>query len=73
MSITLQSDSVPGEIKVSESWLRLIRWCLLECPHGEIKVKIVNGEPTTLLESRRNIRFDKPLTISPKIDFVGDG
>ena len=64
----LHSDAIPSEIKVTEAWLRLIRFCIMELPHGEIRVRIINGEPATLIDYRRNIRFDKPGTIPLKID-----
>lgn len=46
--------------KVTEAWLRLIQFTRDAVPHGEITVKIVGGEPTELLASKRRIRFDKP-------------
>ena len=49
--------------KIPASWLRLIQYCQTELPHGELKVRIVNGEPTALLEAHRAIRFDKSETI----------
>jgi hypothetical protein len=46
-------------IRVSESWVNLVFWCQNEMPNGEIKVKIVNGQPTELLEKKERVRFDK--------------
>lgn len=47
------------EIQVSKNWLRLIRYCQVELPHGEIKIRIVNGQPTDLIEEKRKRRFDR--------------
>ena len=51
------------EIRVSESWIRLIRFCQVELPHGDLKVRIVNAQPTELLEAKRKVRFDREQTI----------
>ena len=51
------------EIRVSPAWIRLIRYCQTEFPHGDLKIRIVNAQPTDLLEERRRIRFDKETTI----------
>ena len=49
--------------ELSSSWLRLIEYCKTELPYGELKVRIVHGEPTVLLEARRAVRFDKVETV----------
>ena len=54
------------EIHVTEAWIRLIRFCQSDLPHGEITIKVVNSEPTTLIGFKRSIRFDKPETIPMK-------
>lgn len=51
------------EIRISESWVNLIHWCQTSFPHGDIKIKIVNGLPTELLEQHAKIRFDKQNTM----------
>lgn len=51
------------EISVTAAWLRLIDFVRLELPHGELKVRIVNCEPTELIEAKRKVRFDKPQTL----------
>ena len=61
------------EIRVTPAWINLIRFCITECPHGEISIRITNAEPTILINFRRSIRFDKPDTIPSKIDFSSDG
>ena len=48
------------EIKVTEAWVRLIHDCLTIYPNGDLRVKIVNSEPTVLLDWKPNVRFDKP-------------
>ena len=50
------------EIRVTPSWVRLIRFCQVDVQHGDIKVKIVNAQPTKLLDYSREIRFDKEMT-----------
>lgn len=52
-----------GTIKVSEAWLNLIHFCMTEIPHGDLKIRIVNSQPTELLEVKRKVRFDKPATL----------
>lgn len=51
------------EIRISQSWVRLVRFCQVEFPHGDLKVRIVNGQPTELVEAKRKIRFDKEQSI----------
>ena len=53
------------EIRIPESWINVVRYCQEELPFGDIKIRIVNGAPTELVESRPRIRFDRPpVTIS---------
>ena len=47
------------EVRVHESWINLVVYCRDQMPFGDIKIKIVDGRPTTLLEQRPSIRFDK--------------
>ena len=47
------------QIRVSESWVRLVRYCQVNFPNGELKIRIVNAQPTELLEQKAKIRFDK--------------
>ena len=59
---------VPGlEIRISESWVRFVRFCQTRVPNGDIKIKVVNAQPTKLLEVKPDVRFDKEETIP--IDF----
>ncbi len=46
-------------IRVSMSWLNLITFCQGSLPYGDISVKIVNGQPTELLDKKEKIRFDR--------------
>lgn len=54
------------EIRVSKSWVRLIRFCQTNVPHGQVCFKTVNGEPTDLVDelTKRRIRFDKEETLA---------
>ena len=53
------------EIRVSQAWVRVIRFCQTEIPHGQLCIKIANGQPTDLVEehTKRRIRFDKEETV----------
>ena len=50
---------------ISENWFRLISFVDARVPNGEIKVKIINSQPTKLLDIKEDIRFDKEL---PNLD-----
>ena len=58
------------EIRVTDNWINLIRFCATEFPYGDLGVRIVKGEPTELLldKTKRKIRFDKESTIPAKFD-----
>jgi len=58
------------EIRVSKSWIRLIRWCQVNLPYGQVCVKIKNSEPGDLVEEHtsRSVRFDKEETIPTEYD-----
>ena len=67
MSATSSNDGVDlKSMKVSDAWKRLIRYCETQLPFGELTIKIVNGEPTSLVDFKPNIRFDLPLSASHK-------
>ena len=51
------------EIRVSPAWIRLIRYCQVELPHGDLKIRIVNAQPTDLLEVKPKVRFDREMSI----------
>ena len=51
------------EIRVTPAWIRLIRYCQTEFPHGDIKIRIVSAQPTELLEEKKKVRFDREATI----------
>ena len=42
-------------VRVSRPWIELIAFCLSEVQHGDIKVKIVNGQPGKVLDFNREI------------------
>ena len=52
------------EVRIPESWINVVRYCQEQLPFGDIKIRIVNGAPTELLESRARVRFDRS-TITP--------
>ena len=49
------------EIRISESWIRLIRYCQTSLPNGQLCFKVNNAEPGRLVSehTKRDIRFDK--------------
>ena len=53
----------PNDIQVTEAWSNFIQYCRTKMPYGDIKVRIVNGEPTERLEEKSRVRFDRPYTI----------
>ena len=65
MSNNVKNTAPPEaiEVRVSQSWVRLVRFCQTELPHGDLKIRIVNAQPTELLEAKRKVRFDKEETI----------
>lgn len=56
------------ELKISTAWANLMLYARTEIRHGQIKIKIVNGQPTELLEEKKNVRFDKPDTLPIRED-----
>ena len=55
------------EVRVHESWINLVRYCQTQIPYGDIKIRIVDGRPTELLEERQKVRFDRnpPVSVAP--------
>lgn len=51
------------DVRIPGSWVRFISYCQTEIPHGDMKIKVVNGQPVKLLESKPDIRFDKDSAI----------
>ncbi len=47
------------DIRVSKAWLNFIVYCQSTFPHGEISIKIVNGQPTEMIDKKEKIRFDR--------------
>ena len=58
------------EIRVHESWIRLIRFCQTSLPNGQICFKINNSQPGKLVweYTKRDIRFDKEQDIPLNFD-----
>lgn len=57
------------EIRVSSSWIRFIRFCQVNIPHGQVCIKTANGNPTDLVPeyTKRRVRFDKEESIPTEI------
>ena len=51
------------EIRITPAWIRFIRFCQVSFPHGDVTIRVVNAQPTDLLEKKPKIRFDKETTI----------
>ncbi len=47
------------DIPISDSWRRLIVFAQKEVPHGEMSIKVVNGEAVEVLSFKRKIRLDR--------------
>ena len=60
---TLLSDEEIGRLKISTAWANFILYCQKVVPYGDIKIRIVNGEPRDLLSTDRKIKFDQPQTL----------
>ena len=56
------------EVRVHESWINLVQYCRDQIPFGDIKIRIVNGQPTDLLESKPRVRFDKQPSIPTNLE-----
>jgi len=66
-----RKSAVRVKITVSNSWKRFIFFCQNEIPYGDVSVRIVNGEPTDLLECNPKVRFDKPLVGNKLVKISG--
>ena len=60
---TITQNVKAEDIRVPLSWIRFVRFCQLETPFGSVGVRLVAGQPTTLIKSKREVRFDKEETI----------
>ena len=49
--------------QVSQSWVRFIKFCREKIWYGDVCVHIVRSNPTSLIDAKREIRFDRPLII----------
>jgi len=49
--------------RIHESWINLIQWCQNYFMSGTIEFRLVNSQPTDLLNAQQSVRFDKPETI----------
>ncbi len=57
-----------SDVRAPLSWIRFVRFCQLEIPFGTVGVRLVAGQPTILLKSKREVRFDKMETIPEIFD-----
>ena len=55
------------ELNINYAWANFIQYCRLKIPYGQIKVQIVNGFPTRMLDEKPDVRFDKPNSL-PKVN-----
>ena len=65
MKASSTATKVPEEIeiRVTESWIRLIRYCQVQFPFGDLTIRIANSQPTELLDKKPKVRFDREPTI----------
>lgn len=54
-----KSTSVSDDIRITDAWKAFIAFAHLYCPFGEITVKVVNGEPSQMVNHTRDIDFRK--------------
>ena len=47
------------DVRITEPWVNLINWCQTNAPYADIEVRLVNGQPTELIQCKPKIRFDK--------------
>ncbi len=57
-----------SDVRASLAWIRFARFCQLEIPFGSVGVRLAAGQPTVLLKSKREVRFDKSDTIPEIFD-----
>lgn len=50
-------------VRVSKAWINLVHYCQTKFPYGDLTIRLVNAQPTELLDKKPKIRFDKELTI----------
>ena len=69
-NITSVPDDVLNAIIITKPWKRFIFYCLTVVPHGEVTVKIVNAQPTSLISVNPSVRFDKDDPLPQKPTFT---
>ena len=55
------------DCRVHEYWINLIQWCQNYFVKGSIEFRLINAQPTDLLDVKQDMRFDRPDTIPPGI------
>lgn len=48
---------------ISPSWTRFIRFCREKIWYGDVCIRIVKANPTNLIDAKREVRFDRPISI----------
>ena len=56
------------ELRITHTWANFILYCRRYLKYGEIRVRIVNGEPTEPLDEKAKRRFDKPETLPDMVE-----
>ena len=47
------------EVRISQSWVNLIKYCQESLPYGSMKIEVNNGQPGKKVKEKPSIRFDK--------------
>jgi hypothetical protein len=51
------------EMRIPKSWIDMIQWCQQNLTSGKIGFRVVNAQPTELLQVSQLVNFSKPETI----------
>ena len=58
------------EVRISRSWIRLIKFVASVIPNGTMTIQFVNGQPTKSVGvPKPDIRFDKEAAVPQSLDF----
>lgn len=58
------------EVRVHQSWVRLIKYCEENLPYGDLKIQVSNSMPTRRVKETPSIRFDKNNSKSDGISYL---
>ena len=53
------------EVRIHESWIRLIKYCQESLPYGDLKIKVANAQPIRRLKETPRIVFFKQPKVAP--------